>query len=181
MIFSVLKNADNSDRTVEQRIVLWQKYLDSCTEIIYKKNSYDFKIVPVSVDLMKLKRDFGELFVSGLDYDIVDGIPLNSAQGIYGELLSDEQFLAHKAWRAVFDADKSKEDELVMREYRKVWKEVFRLLQGEVPEKGMGFRVRRNTAVNELRALFVYNFDSSNASGNFNLDGNCRFARVALS
>ncbi len=172
--FNVLLKEDGSARSFDERSVLWKNYLDSCTGILYEPKTSNFKIVPVSLDLLTLKSDFNDAFISDINYASVDGVPLNSSKGVYGSYLSDAQFLRHAAWRAVFNNDK-----VLMKEYRKVWKEVFKHFRCQAPDSGMGFYVRSNVVETELRALFVYNYYYSIANGVSDLDNNGRFVRVA--
>jgi hypothetical protein len=157
-------------RSDDERTKLFKKYLDSCTGFAYKSGSKMFKINPVCEDLIIIDKSFNEEF-KPIAYSSFQGKEFNSANGIYGSLLTKTQFLDHEAYRYLYDNDKN-----LMNAY---WDIVHTL---KPQDSLIGLWVRQNTTTDELRALFVYDIDyNSYAYGNNYLSNNARFLLVAPS
>ncbi|MDP3733976.1 MAG: hypothetical protein Q8R37_01995 [Nanoarchaeota archaeon] len=156
--FYTLYDENGKKRDLQDRLRLFNIWLDSCTGIAYKANSSKFKIIPQCEQLITIDEVFNEQFLP-IDYDSVDGIRLNRNEGTYNQLLTPEQVLNHPAWLAAVEENKP-----LLQEYINI---VFSQRKG----KNMGFWLRTNIMEDhQLRAVFVSNLsNNSNASGNSNL------------
>lgn len=172
--YNTLNNADGSIKTDDERLRFFNKWLDSCTGIAYKKGTTKFKIVPQSQDLIEIPSEFKEAFLE-INYDSIDGIELDSSKNKYNDLLTLSKVKSHPAWITTVE-----EDTVLLSEYANI---VFGLLKEKYKRtNGMGFFVRSNTKTDELRALFVSNIDDySYAVGNYSLNNGGSFLLVAPS
>ncbi|MBI2146178.1 hypothetical protein HYU22_02470 [Candidatus Woesearchaeota archaeon] len=162
-------NADGTERTKEERLHLFGKWLDSCTGLAYKAQSTQFKIVPLSQNLITIDKDFRTEFLP-VGYDGLTGVELDSSRGVYNTSLTKAQVVDHPAWRAAVD------DVALLREYATI------VFSENRADKQMWFWVRQNTPSDELRALFVsYLNSNSYAGGSNNLYIIGSFLRVAPS
>ncbi len=160
----------NSD---EQKLALFNTWIDSCTAIAYNKGSTKFKIIPIYDDLINIKANSTANFLP-IDYSKISGIELDSSNAKYNNLLSESEIITHPAWIEALEKDKT-----LLKEYRDI---TFNILKKNNPNvaNAMGFYVKQNTTTDELRALYVRNVgNNSNASGNNILNDNARFLLVA--
>ncbi|MFH1682869.1 MAG: hypothetical protein ABIA37_03660 [Candidatus Woesearchaeota archaeon] len=161
-------NDYESNKNSDERIRLFNRWLDSCTGIAYKKKSTKFKIIPECQELITLDRDFDEDFLQ-IDYSKLQGIELDSNQSKYNEVLTKAKVLNHPAWNAAVEGDKS-----LLTTYTNI------IFNEKQADKLMGFWLRITGDQDGLRALYVYNLDgNSNAYGVDNLDDYGSFLRVA--
>ncbi|MDP3734486.1 MAG: hypothetical protein Q8R37_04610 [Nanoarchaeota archaeon] len=167
--FYTLYDEDGEKRTLDNRLRLFNTFLDSCTGIAYKADSpNEFKLILQSLHLIGINENFNNRFIP-MDYDSLHGdgvIKLNRNDGTYNRLLTQEQVLNQPAWNAAVE-----EDKLLLQEHTDI---IFSQRKG----KNMGFWLRTGVAENQLRALFVSILDDySNAIGNYNLDNYGCFLR----
>ncbi|MDP2906631.1 MAG: hypothetical protein Q8O03_01710 [Nanoarchaeota archaeon] len=148
-------NGDNAE--------LFKTWLDSVTGIAYKAHSTNFKLILRSDKLENIKPDFNQGFIP-IDYNVENGIELDSKKGKYNQLLTREEVKNHEFWLAVMGSDKEK-----LAEYVDIW------FDKTKSEKGMGVYLRSNTDCDELRAL-VLNGDNSNSDADGS-GGLCDIAR----
>ena len=163
--YETLFDENNNERDLQERTRLFKTWLDSCTGIAYKAKTTKFKIITECSELINIASNFNEYYLP-INYDSINGIELDSSQGVYNKLLTPEQILEHPAWNTVV------KDKSLLKTYRDI---VFKLNPGY---ERMGFWVKQNTAKDELRALFVNLDDNSSAYGDSNLDDNAYFLRV---
>jgi len=162
------KNPDGSARTDAERQKLFKVYLDSCTGIAYKAGATKFKIAPICPELINIDKSFNSEF-KPVDYATFTGKEFDSSQDIYNSLLTETQFLNHKAYKFLYE-----EDANLMKAY---WKIVHTL---KPQDTLMGLWARKNTDADELRVLCVYDLDNDSDANGFNdLNYYARFLRVA--
>lgn len=173
--YNTLTNPDGSSKTEEQRLPVFNKWLDSCMGIAYQRKTTKFKLIPHCEQLITIADDFNEAFIAA-PYDALHGVELDSrARSVkYNDWLTQNQVVNHPAWKAAVD------DDALLREYAGI---IFPLLHLKYQrDTGMGFFVIQNPAEDQLRALFVINlYNSSNAYGFNNLSSGGSFLRVAPS
>ena len=172
--YNTIKNADGSVKTDDERLKLFNKWLDSCTGIAYKAGTTKFKIVQQSLDLIEIPSEFNQQFMQ-IDYDSIDCIEFDSSDAKYITSLSLSKIKSHPAWLAAVEGDVT-----LLSEYSDI---VFSLLKEKYNgTNGMGFYVRSNTGTDELRALWVdYLYGYSGASGDYSLNNGGSFLLVAPS
>ncbi len=181
-------NADGSERTPEERIELFETWLDSCTGCGYRKSSEDvskndeFKLVVKSPDLIGLSHNFAQRFLS-INYNSLDGIRLLHSKGIYNQPLTREKILTSEFHLAKVDYDVK-----FLGQYIDALEEAFRIKKEldpnfKIPKKFMGAYIRNLNSISQdqLRALCVVNLVyGSDADDYWNLyDDDARFALVS--
>ncbi len=168
--YETLRNPDGSERTKEERLKLFSRWLDSCTGIANKKKSTKFKVVPVCKELVLIDKNFNQHFLP-VYYESVDGVELDSKKGKYNQPLPEEKdFLENAGWR-----EGAENDLTLLKNYHKI-------VTFEKPgsEYLLGFYAREKTDSDQLRALYVGGLDGGSGAGSDgNLDDNGSFLRVA--
>lgn len=161
-----------AQRTLDDRLRLLARWLDSCTGVAYRRKTSKMKIIPVSQDLIEIDANFRDHYLA-VDYTSLDGEELDRSKGKYNELLTETEVIEHPAWLAAVNGDKA-----LLKEYAGI---VFAQLKERYKrDTGMIFWIRDTTATDELRALFVYNLDNySSAYGNISLNKYGSFLLVA--
>ena len=104
----------DAGKSVNVEGTLWTTFLDTSTAIIYKKNSTKFKIVQLSLDLLKLSADDKREFLQ-VNYDSFTGVEeldvTNPEHGVYNQLLTWVQVVGrrdskpHMGWLAALRGD----------------------------------------------------------------------------
>ena len=154
---------ENGDRS------LFNTWLDSCTAVVYKARSTEFKILPKSEHLVAIPENFNDVYLSVLYDDVKDTFDLDSRNGEYNQLLVKGQPLVHEGWLAAVLGDK-----MLLKAYHDI------IFKGFKKDRAMGFYVEEDTAQDELRALFVGDLDGNSvANGSGNLFSVGSFLRVA--
>ncbi|MFH1456325.1 MAG: hypothetical protein ABIF40_05250 [archaeon] len=147
---------------------MFQRYLDSCTGVAYKKRTTKFKIIPICVDLIGIDKDFNKFFLP-VNYANLTGTELDSSQNKYNTLLTKQEVLNHPAWLTAVEDDKN-----LLKAYANI------IFSEKQENKLMRFWVRQNTVEDELRALFVDSLNViSNAGGIDDLISGARFLRLS--
>ena len=153
----------------EERLKLFDNWLDSCTGIAYKAETTKFKIILVCNELITIDEGVRSSFLSG-SYRGFTGIALDSSDGKYNTGLSKSEILVHPAWLACVNDNKpllKTYTDIVFAEYAKKYGKA---------EKLMGFYVRQNTDSDELRAVGVHYLGvDSDADGDWSLNFVGRF------
>ena len=89
---------------------LFDTWLDSCTGIVYKAETTEFKIVPNCEQLRNISKDFSKKFLS-VDYSKIEGYELDSGRKLFGikynKSLTKAEIIEHPAWLAVMEEDKA--------------------------------------------------------------------------
>ena len=173
--FNRLRNADGSARSLEDRLALWNAWLDSCTGVANKAGTNKFKLIPVCKELIMIAPGFTEPFLP-CEYDSLDGVEFNSRNRKYkyNKWMTQENVLAHPAW-----IEATEHDADLLREYATIAFANFqRIRPNNQPEQGMSFYVRQNTKQDELRPLGLVSAGSSIANGSYDLSYIGRLARV---
>jgi hypothetical protein len=158
------------DKLFKEYLSSW---IDSKTGIAHKEHSTEFKIIPNSKDLANIPKDFNQQYISSnntpsFNYNALDGIILDSKNGLYNQGLPKKEFLKHEAWNETLGSN------LVTKFGNKVYG-----ILGE-DRKIMGFYILQNTNEDQLRSLVLWDLDSvCDADGRFDLSYNGRFLRVA--
>ena len=165
--YNILKNPDGSERTAEDRARFFNTWIDSCTGIAFKKGSPLFKIINECSELITIDSAFNEEYLP-VDYSKLQGNELDSSKGTYDKGLTKEQVIEHESWIAALQGDKS-----LLKNYAEI---VFNVKKGN---ELMGFYVRSNTGNDELRALCVGSLAGDSNAGDWYLNGDARFLRVA--
>ena len=157
--FETLKDKEGRKRTIEDRLRLFDDFLDSCTAVAYSsKNVDDFMIIPMCKELITIPKDFQDDYVK-IDYVSLHGrgIALKRSQAKYGELLAESEVHSHPAWIVSVEGDIT----LLCTYTSIVFKHILHR-EGKV----MGFHLRNQIEKDQLRSLFVGNsYDYSNANG----------------
>ena len=137
--------------------------INSCTAVVNKELSTEFKIVPKSKDLITISEHFNDAYLPVTYADVKNGIELDFSKGKYNQLLPEGEPLENPGWIESVD------NRSLLKAYHDI------IFKGFKKERAMGFYVRQNTDENELRILFVLNLDNdSDAYGDY-LNINCSF------
>ena len=99
--YNILNNPDGSAKTDDERLKLFNKWLDSCTGIAYKAGTTKFKIVHQSMDLIEIPSEFNQQFMQ-IDYDSIDCIEFDSSDAKYITSLSLSKIKSHPSLLAAF-------------------------------------------------------------------------------
>lgn len=167
--YETLHHPDGTERTKEDRLRFFSRWLDSCCGVAYQMNTDRFKLVLECPELMTIAADFNEASLP-ISYDEVSGIELIRDDS-YRRLLSKAKVLEHAGWRAAVE-----DDTYLLTTYRDI------VFAEKDVEQAMGFWVREDCTIDQLRALFVdFLVSSSGAYGGSNLDNDGSFLRVAPS
>lgn len=154
--FFTLNNPDGSQRSLDDRKRRFLTPLDSCTGIAYEKNTANARIIPISLELLRLPENFNQASLK---------VNFSSLNGIYVRTDMSSQEL----WEAALEGRKD------------VYNTYHQLIQHLLQRNNvMNFWTVSNPQKDQLRALCVGNLNSnSDANGNNLLDDNARFLRVA--
>ena len=147
------------------KLRLFKTWLDSCCGVAYKGGTTKFKIVPRCRELVTIQRDFNREFMP-INYDSVQGVELDSSQGKYRTLLTQQEVLEHPAWLAAVEGDKD-----LLKAYSEI-------IFAERSGKNMGFWVLNQPSEDQLRALFVSSLDGGSSAGGGYLYKRGSFLRV---
>ncbi len=152
----------------DERLRLFNHWIDSCTGIAYKAGTTRFKLRPISAELVSIDKDFNDNFLP-LRYDSLTAPELDSSRGPYNQLLTKDQVLVHPGWQSAVEHDTA-----LLRAYTDI------VFAEKSASQLMSFWVRQNTPTHELRALFVGSLGyNSDAYGVDILIGSGSFLRVA--
>jgi hypothetical protein len=153
-----------------QNAELFQTWMDSCTGIAYKAGTSRFKIIRECDPLINIDPEFNQVLM-GINYDSLEEEEFDRNDATYNGLLTRDQVMKHPAWQAAVG------DQSLLEEYTNHYFNTFNR------ETGMGFWLRDNIDIDQLRALCVDYVDYySVADGINNLNNNyARFALVAPS
>ena len=168
--YNTLKNPDDTTRTKEERLRLFNHRQNSCTGITYKKESTKFKINPLEQGLIEIPKGFNEPFLQ-VDYEAAAGEELDPDDGTYNTLLTKPQALEHPAW--ILSVGDTNDGRKLLKEHAEiVYTELSQRQKKPIEDiRAMGFWLRRNIIQDQLRALFVDNLgydsgaDGSNGLG----------------
>jgi len=178
--YNRLQNPDGSERSIEERLLWGDTWLESQTGIAHKKKTNTFRIIPHCEKLRTLDQNFNSACFPCEYNDIKEGEDFNSGSRRYkcNDWLEQDKVLVHPAWRYAAQAD-TKEFKGYFEEFVGIAFAQFpRIRPGDNSDKGMGFYVVRKPEQDELRALIVNNANNSNANSYYYLSYNARFARV---
>jgi hypothetical protein len=166
--YNTRNNPDGTARSEDERQQLFASgvWNDSCTGIAYKANSTKFKIIFPCEQLINIDSGFNSAFLP-VDYDALQGIELDTTNGIYRALLTKSKVLEHPAWLAAVEDDK-----VLLKEYADI---MFDWKQGDL----MAFWTRDSVTTTELRALCVDDSDYGSVAFGGVLDGGGRFVRCS--
>lgn len=167
--YNTLHNPDGSERTSEERLKLFtERWLDSCTGIVYQKGTGKFKVVLQSKELITLPEGFNSLYFP-ITYNDMTGIELDRTGATYNTLLNKNQVETHPAWLAAVEGDVH-----LLKTYRDI------VFAERKTDTAMGFWLRTDIPEDQLRALFVGNLNYySFAGGYYGLYNDGSFLRVA--
>ncbi len=170
--FETLKNKDDKERTIKDRLRLFDTWLDSCTGIAYSsQDEGDFMIIPVCRELITIPEGFCDEEMQ-INYASLQGkgFSLKRSQVKWNQLLTESEVMSHPAWIASVE-----EDITLLCAYASI---VFKHVSNKYG-KAMGFYLRNPIEKDQLRSLCVSSRDrNSNADGNYNLGSNCVFSRA---
>ncbi|MBW2993433.1 hypothetical protein KY317_02570 [Candidatus Woesearchaeota archaeon] len=175
--YETLKNPDGSERTKEERLILFNAWLSSCTGVVYRANSTRFKIIPLCKELIMIDKNVKEDLP--VDYDSMAGVELDHDEARYDELLNKSKVLEHPAWITALEDDKA-----LLKNYADI---VFDLIK---KNESMGFwvinKINKNEVgdkskadKDELRVLCLDSIDNNSfAYGYNNFDYDVRFVQL---
>ncbi len=170
--FETLKNKDGSTRTIEDKLKLFNVWLDSCMGVAYSsKSEDDFMIVPVCKELITIPKKFSNEYLL-VDYVSLQGkgVSLKRSQAKYDTPLSESEVIAHPAWIASVE-----EDVTLLCTYASIFFNYVKSKEG----KAMSFLVAGQSKKDQIRALLVDSLEAdSNAIGYFGLNFNSSFLRA---
>ncbi len=128
---------------------LFNRWLDSCTGIVYKADTEKFKIVPNCAELCRIPAGFLEKFMP-VEYAKIEGIELDSSTNArYNTSLRKKEIVEHPAWLAAVE-----EDKYLLKKYRDIVLKVYAVKRGETNHL-MSFSLGGHPPTDELRSLFV--------------------------
>ena len=152
----------------ESNGTLFGRWLDSCTGIAYKGKSSKFKIIPQSLNLITIDKDFNSSYLD-INYNNLEGMELDQDKAKYNERLSKQEVLNHPAWLTALEDDKA-----LLKAYTDI------IFAEKNEDKLMGFWTENKPDNDQLRALYVYYLDiSSSAFGSIDLSNIGSFLQVA--
>jgi hypothetical protein len=163
---------DGTERSKDDRLRLFQHWIDSATGVAYKAGTTQFKVIPMCRPLVEIDAGVNDNFMN-VDYGALAGTELDSGAAKYNELLTREEVMGHEGWLAAVEGNRE-----LLDEYSKI---VFEQLERKYSRNtGMRFWVLSNTGEDQLRALCVnYLNDYSSAGGVSYLSIDGSFLRVA--
>ncbi|MBI1968914.1 hypothetical protein HYS49_03310 [Candidatus Woesearchaeota archaeon] len=172
--FNTFHDASGAERSIDDRLRLFDCWLDSCTGTAYEAGTDRMKIIPVCEPLITIAPDFTGSFLNVL-YASLEGPEIDRSKHPHSQWLEKSKLIDDPYWLAAVEEDKP-----LLREYADI---VYaQLLEKYSRTTGMGFFSRAKTNTDELRALFVLDLDNDSvAFGYLNLDGSGSFLRVAQS
>ena len=157
-------NDYESHKPADERLRLFNTWLDSRCAIAYQIGTGKFKLDLQSSDLTALPPDFNQLFKT-IDYSQINGQEFDRSEGKYNTRLTKDEVLNHPAWLALVEGDQR-----LLKKYCDI---VFAERKGR---KLMAFWLFDTPTENQLRAVCVINLgNSSNADGSNNLNDDARF------
>ena len=123
--YNTTHDKDGNERTLDERLRFFNKYIDSCTGMAYKTKSTEFQIILECEPLIEIARDFNEAFLPDSYASVKNGIKLNSSgKGKkYNQSLTKQEIENHQGWRTAVD------DVALLRNYRDI---VFSALAAKV-------------------------------------------------
>jgi hypothetical protein len=161
-------SSDGTERSKDDRLRLFQYWIDSATGVAYKARTTQFKVIPLCRPLVEIDAGVNDNFMN-VEYGALAGTELDSGAGKYGAWLTKDEVVDHPAWRAAVEDDVD-----LLRTYRDI---VFSERSSDI---AMAFFVGQNTDSDELRALCVNSlYSDSYAIGNDSLSYYGSFLRVA--
>src|SRR3989338_10775094 len=97
--FETLCDENGKERSLQDRLRLFDICLDSCSGIVYEKGTTRFKIIHVCRELITIDQLFDGLFIPVSYGDIhgKDVVVLDSKEKIYDKWLTREQVMNHPA------------------------------------------------------------------------------------
>jgi len=166
--YNTLQNPDGSTRTKEERLRLFNRFLNSCTGITYKKESTRFKINPLEQRLIEIPEGFKEPFLQA-NYEAAAGEELDPSDGNYNTLLTKPQALEHPAW--ILAVGNTNDGRTLLNEYAKiVYTELSQRQNKPIEDiRAMGFWLRSDITQDQLRELFVHDLGNGSAAYGNNL------------
>ncbi|MDP3640454.1 MAG: hypothetical protein Q8R53_04630 [Nanoarchaeota archaeon] len=172
--FNTLHDASGAERSLADRLRLFDRWLDSCTGAAYEAGTDMMKIIPICEPLITIPKNFSGNFLN-VRYASLEGPEIDRSTHPHSNWLEKSQFIDDPYWLAAAEDDK-----LLLREYADI---VYaQLLEKYNRTTGMGFFPRGRTNTDELRALFVrYLNYNSYAGGSNDLNYYGSFLRVAPS
>ena len=151
----------------EEREKLFKQWFATSTGIAYQKDTNNFKIVPVSLDLMGLQKDFNQETLP-IDYSKLVGagiIEVDKTQNGYDISLTKAKVKVHKGWLALCENDST-----LLNAYVDV-------VYGHFGKKsGMRFYLSLHNA-DHLRSVYVDNLDGNSYDSGI-LNSSAYFLRV---
>lgn|SRR3989338_1658512 len=171
--FNTLKDVRGRKRTLQDRLHIFDTYLDSCTSVAYKAKSTLFTIIPQDTELITLPKNFAQPFLQA-EYPS-HATTLDSTKGKYNCDLTEGQVLDHDAWLVAVEGDR-----VLLQEVANITFTESERRYGK--ETNMGFYVQNNPPVDVRRALFVRYLGNYSSANGVNSLSNCgSFLRVAPS
>ncbi|MEK6905490.1 MAG: hypothetical protein AABX24_03745, partial [Nanoarchaeota archaeon] len=135
--FNTKLDESGAERSLDDRLRLFGRWLDSCTGIAYQAGTSNMKIVPMCQNLIEIDSSFKEHYAA-VDYAFIDGMEIDRSTGKYNPFLTQEEVIVHPAWLAAVDGDKE-----LLNEYVGI---VFAQLKEKyLRDTGMRFLVRDTT------------------------------------
>jgi hypothetical protein len=167
--YNTLENLDGSKRTIEERLLLFNISLDSCTGIVNKAYSSRFKIIPYCLGLINIMPVSSNIKGLLADYEKTGGDELFTGWAKYDNDIIPEDVITHPAWLASLENDKE-----LLKKYVSIYFKEFK------KQRGMGFWVSKLESNEELRPLYLHSgkrFDNSGAYQG-HLNDHTRFLRL---
>jgi hypothetical protein len=172
--FHTLHDTQGNERSMDDRLQLFNQWLHTCTGIAYKAGTTKIKIKPVCNQLITIPPTHNQ---QGLytPYEHVEGIELDTTQDTYRTHLPPEHIPNHHAWQAAIEGDTQ-----LLKDYTEA---VLIGLQHEdnlTNPDIMGFRTLSDPQQDQVRVLVVLSlYGGSGAGGGNGLYDNSRFLRVS--
>ena len=174
--YETLRDERGNERSFDDRIRFFKRWLDSCCGVAYKGGTTKFKLVPICNELVTIDQGFNRAALD-VNYGSIQGTELDSGKAKCGKLLTKSEIENHPAWIAAVEGDVE-----LLKSYRDVVFDILRERnpQKKMPSKAMRFWVLNSPSNDQLRALFVNNLGyDSNAYGSNYLKYYGSFLRVA--
>ncbi len=155
--FETLENPDGTQRTEDERLRLFQTWLNSCCGIIYQAKTTKLKLRFICPELINIDPNFNQKFLQ-VSYDEYQAD---------ATLDSDEQTFVEKGWRTLLEEDGN------------LYEQYLGIISSKSGDPN--FMVQKKVSTDELRAVCLNGlYFSSYAYGFSDLNYYCRFVRVVV-
>ncbi|MBI5393133.1 hypothetical protein HZA96_04640 [Candidatus Woesearchaeota archaeon] len=174
--FDTLQDSNGKQRTMEERLRLWDKLIDTCAGVAYENgNNEHFKLSSICEPLITIPQDFRNAFLD-VNYAAFDGIQL-ARTAYYYKRLSEQEFDLCEAWQLLLP-DQTARTRLKQIVYHQAKNQQEQLLIADNDKKALGFYLVNNSDRDQLRSVFVSSRNNYSDAYGVNLNGSSSVLRA---